>query len=250
MTTHVHILCYNEEEILPFTLRHYRTFADRIVVHDSFSTDRSRDIAKALGVEVVDWDTGDALNDELARKLKAECWHGTMPDWCIAVDADELIYFPEGAARCLREYRAQGLPAVRPYGFEMYADVFPTGEGQLYDEVKMGAPDNYWYAKPALYAPKLIQSIEYEAGAHHVRILLKNGRVWTDRAVGYAKPHTYLLHCKHLGPIERDIARYTRQRQRLSELNVQRKWGNFEPPEKHARDKRHAILRCLQRVIA
>ena len=104
MKIQVHILAFNEEDILPYTLRHYSQFATKIIVHDSFSTDRTREICKDYGAEVRDWDTGGVLNDNLSRELKSTAWIGTDADWVITADADELIYFPKGVTQTLEEY--------------------------------------------------------------------------------------------------------------------------------------------------
>ena len=71
MDVEVHILCYCEENILGWTLRHYTSFAETVVVHDAFSTDRSREIAKEYGAEVVDWHCP-KLDDLKAKKLKED----------------------------------------------------------------------------------------------------------------------------------------------------------------------------------
>jgi glycosyltransferase involved in cell wall biosynthesis len=248
MKTDVHLLCFNEAEILPYTLRHYRTFADRIIVHDGFSTDRSRDIAASFGAEVADWDTGGKLNDKLAMELKNTCWLGTTADWVICADADELIYFPEGAEKTLREYDEFEVSLVKPHGWEMCSDVFPTGDGQLYDYVKMGAKEERWYSKPILFSPKRVASVQFSPGAHQVKARYHDGKL-IPHPVNYSYPATYLLHCKHLGPVERIAARYDAVRKRLAPVNEKHRWGNFEPGLKHAQDKRDAILPRLEQVI-
>jgi hypothetical protein len=59
----------------------------------------------------------------------------------------------------------------------------------------------------------------------------------------------WLLHCKHLGPISRIGKKYDVQRTRLAEINVKQKWGNFDPGEKHARDKRANIINKLEKLF-
>ena len=96
MNIDIVILAYNEERMLPYMLRHYQTFARRIRVYDGRSTDRTRAIAMAMGAEVIDWDTKDCLNDQMALELKNSCWKGSDADWIGLFDADELLYFPNG----------------------------------------------------------------------------------------------------------------------------------------------------------
>ncbi len=248
MKTEVHILTYNEEAILPYTLRHYRTFAERIIVHDSFSTDSTRQIARAFGAEVRDWDTGGVLNDLLAANLKNTIWKGSDANFCIMADADELIYFPQGAAPTLQAYWNNGVAVVKPRGFEMHSYRFPTTTGQIYDQVKFGAPDDKWYAKPILFSPPRVSEMNFGIGAHNCKALSNTGE--KINVVNFTNPPTYLLHCKHLGPVSRVAKEYTTDQQRLSDINRRERWGNQEDPYKHALDKRRGIIERLQRVIA
>lgn len=239
----VHLLAFNEEEILPFTLRHYLTVAARIVVHDARSTDGTRDIAARYGAEVRDWNTGGLLDDESARTLKNTAWRGTQADWVIVADADELIYFPQGVEETLRAYAACGVAVAKPQGWEMFSETFPTGAGQIYDEVKTAAREDRWYSKPILFAPARLEDIAFTAGAHTCRFC-QAGR-WHEMPRKLTQPECWLLHCSHLGPIERIAAKLDAKRARLSPLNVKRGWGNFDPGMQHAQEKRALIMSGL-----
>lgn len=243
----VHVLCFNERDILPYTLRHYATFCDRMIVHDGLSTDGSREIAKGFGAEVVDFKT-DGVNDMLFKQLKENCWRGTKADWAITVDADELIYFPEGAFHTLEAYESNREAIIKPRGYEMLSEVFPTTEGQIYSEVTHGAPELKWYSKPVLFAPKRIRKLIFSAGCHTAWVDTIDGRKISDPQVP-SDPPTFLLHCHHLGPLERVGQRYAGQQSRHSQTNIKNNWGNFEDPHKHARDKRAAISARLEQVI-
>ena len=248
-TVEVHILAWNEREIMPFVLRHWQTFAWRVIVHDAGSTDGTREIVEDFGAELVDWRT-DGVNDQLAMELKNACWQGTKADWVATMDCDELLYFPLDAFDTLAVYRMMGVAVVKPHGWEMFSDKFPTGTGQIYDEVKMGARDQKWYAKPVLFTPHLVANAGLGHGAHDSYPVLHDGRclgqtfLWPP-----AEPPTYLLHCKHVGGMERSTERYKRQRMRLSQTNVEHRWGNFAPELDHAKEKREYILAHLEQVI-
>jgi glycosyltransferase involved in cell wall biosynthesis len=247
----VHILAYNEAEILPFTLRNYNTLAERIVVHDGGSMDETRNIARRWGAEVHHWDTSGQLNDQLAKELKNTCWHGTDADWVIVVDADEIVFFPLGVEETLRRYTHMGLPVVKLTGWEMFSFHYPKGSKQIYDEVKQGARDDYWYGKPVLFRPAAVADIQYHAGAHGCRYRSQDG-VWHEgpgQRTTPTDPPTWLLHCKHLGPVERIAERYDATRARLAEVNVANRWGNFDPGMKHAMDKRAAIMPKLEKLF-
>jgi glycosyltransferase involved in cell wall biosynthesis len=250
--TEVYILCYNEHEILPYTLRHYQTFCDKVVLLDLGSTDNSREIAVEAGCEVRPVECKDELNDALNKKLKEECWRGTDADWVIVVDCDELVYFPEGAIQSLTSYDLQELPVIKPHGFEMFSDSYPTTDKQIYDEVQMGASEDFWYAKPILFSPKRVASIEFSVGAHWCKATLPTKQVvpLLQENPVFSDPPGYLLHFHHLGGVERIGKRYDFIAKRLSPMNRKMNWGNQKPGVVHAQEKRNYILPKLRRVIS
>ena len=248
MKIEIHILAYNGAEIFIYAARHYTTFAHRIILHDLGSTDGTLDIAAQFGIEVRHWDGKNEVDNLLLKQIKEQAWRGTDSDWVIVADTDELIYFPKGAADSLNSYSAQGLPVVKPHGFEMFSETYPVTNGQIYDAVKFGARDDRWYAKPVIFSPKLIESIEFTAGAHECRATLKSGAKF-DNPTKLSEPPAYLLHFHHIHPIEKIARRYDDRRARKSEVDKKNRWGNFEPGIKHAQDKRNYILSRLEKVI-
>jgi len=244
----VHLLTWNEEMILPYALRHYGTFATRICVHDAGSTDRTREIIAASQAELWEWDTGNQFNDLAAMNLKNRAWRGTDARWVIMADADEFYYFPQGAAEMLAQFDRAGVCVVKPRGWEMLSETLPTTAGQIYDEIRMGARDDHWYAKPILFSAERVQSIEFGAGAHSCQYTRFDGRRFGFQPESFSNPETLLLHFHQIGPIERIARIYDERRERLSEINVARGWGNFKPGMEHALEKRNFILAGLQVV--
>lgn len=249
-TVEVHLICFNEQDILPYSLRHYKTFARRIVLHDAHSTDRSREIAKSFGAEVRDWNCSAKIDDFELTKIKNEGWLGSSAEWVIMADADELQYFPKGTAASLAAYHAKGMAVVRSRGYELVSEVFPTGDGQIYDEVKEGGEDSHWYGKTILFSPKLLKSYEFGIGAHCSEAVTKDGRkLDINREWPLADPPAYLLHCHHLGPLERVAAAYDRKRANMSESNIKHNFGNHAPGIVHAKEKRDGIRSRLERIF-
>lgn len=244
----VRIVAYNEEGIMPYTLRHYKTFASRIIVHDAGSTDRTREICKEYGVDVVDWDTAGKINDELLRILKETCWNGTDAKWVIMVDADELVHFPGGVAATLTAYDKQQVPAVKCKGFEMESPTYPDTMGQIYEQVNHGAPDDRWYGKPCLLSPERIQSIHFTHGAHECIVTTKRGQRVQSPRVNHHPP-TYLLHYKHIGSVQRVGDRYDGNKSRFSEVNIKHGWGWAGEGLTHAIQKRAEILTNRKKVL-
>lgn len=244
----VHIVAYNEEEILPYTLRHYKTFASRIIVHDGGSTDRTRAICAEYGIDVLDWDTAGKINDELLRILKETCWNGTDAAWVIMVDADEFVHFPGGVELTLKKFDQQDIAAVKCKGFEMESPTYPDTMGQIYEQVDHGSPDDRWYGKPCLLAPGRIQSIHFTHGAHECIVTRKNGRREPSPKVPH-NPPAMLLHYHHLGPVQRVGTRYDGNKSRFSDENKKHGWGWQGDGLSHSIQKRAAILAQRRKVL-
>ena len=81
----VGIITFNEELRLERTLRAVQGLADEIIIVDSFSTDRSVEIAKSFEakIEQIAWPGyGMQKNNVIERCTK---------DWILLIDADEVI---------------------------------------------------------------------------------------------------------------------------------------------------------------
>lgn len=243
----VHIVCYNEELILPYALRHYKTFASRIIVHDGGSTDRSKSICEELSAEVKHWETGGQINDELLRILKETCWLKSDAEWVIVVDADEIVYFPNGIENTLAQHAKMKTPVVKCRGFEMESGFLPTTDGQIYEEINHGAPDDRWYSKPCLIQRRLLRSIHFAHGAHECDAELLNRARFRPRVA--QMPHCFLLHYKHIGSVERVGKRYDGNKSRFSEVNKRHGFGWHGEGIVHARQKRNAIMAKRMKVL-
>ncbi|AXB80659.1 glycosyltransferase family 2 protein [Novosphingobium sp. P6W] len=81
------ILTYNEEKHLERAMRSVSSFSNEILVVDSFSTDRTVEIAKAFGARVLQ-----RRFDNQARQFNwaLDC-SNLQSDWILRLDADEII---------------------------------------------------------------------------------------------------------------------------------------------------------------
>lgn len=245
------MLARNEEEMIVYSLRHYKQFCAEMTVMDLGSTDKTMDIARSFGAAVQQHDSGGEFRDSLNMKLRNVCWHGTDADWVIVVDCDELMHFGAGVNETLSSYDEQKVAVVKPVGYEMCADEFPTGDGQITDYVKMGKRDTDWYSKPTTFSPKRVAALDFGTGAHVVTATLHGGRkLLVDNRTQPNTPTTKLLHMHHLGSVERIGAKYEAVIARLSPENRKMRWGVQQDGLGHARDKRRAIMAKLERVIA
>lgn len=256
MKLEVHLLTNDADWILPWALRHYGSYDAKVIVHDggpSWSeTGPTRELCRAHGAEWRKWDTGREFNDDLNRRLKNDCWKGTDADWVVVADCDEFIYFPMGWESTLSAYDKTGAAVIRPYGFEMFSEAMPTqGARQIYDEIKNGAEDDKWYAKPILFNPRLLIESGFGIGAHESRPVLRDGRaLLVNKNWPKPKPLTLLLHFHQIGTLDQVGNRYDATRKRLAQINVANNWGNFKPGREHAQEKRAYILPRLRQVVA
>ena len=252
MNIDIVILAYNEERMLPYMLRHYQTFARRIRVYDGRSTDRTRAIAMAMGAEVIDWDTKDCLNDQMALELKNSCWKGSDADWIGLFDADELLYFPNGVEATLKAYEEQGVVMVRPYGWNMISEDWPKGSGQIYDEIQYGARyDSAWgYGKPVFFKPAKVRETGFNVGAHDSKTVLVDGtQLPPIEQRPFSNPPAHLLHFKWIGPAGAIIERLKLRRERLSADNIAKHWGDYYDPITFEQQAREDIRNRLELVI-
>ena len=202
-------VCFNEEQILPFFLRHYEKFADRITVYDNYSTDGSWDVLNSHPlVQAVRYDTGGLLSNDTFLSIKNHSWKKDVggTDWQVVCDIDELIWHHDIRA-LLARYDSEGVTFPRVAGFNMAHDRFPEGDPrQLWEFIKLGAPFyRPSFNKRAVFKPternlkrKGLRDINYRPGCHSCApdgTVVESGR--TD---------IRLLHYRCFGP-EHGIAR-------------------------------------------
>lgn len=245
-----HLLAYNEQKIIPYSVRHFRTFCHSVTVHDLGSQDQTRELAIKEGATIRQWNCENKTNDPLNSAIKNSCWLNDDTDWVICADADELWYFPEGVESTLNEYEKQQLAIVKPHGFEMTSETFPTTKGQIYEEVKWGARDDHWYGKPTMFSKKRVAATNIGMGAHEVSIVLKDGhQILVRQGSKQSAPPCFLTHMHHLGSIEEIGAGYDGIIKRHGEMNKKMGWGIQANPLQHAKDKRAYIMSRLEKVI-
>ena len=195
MNISLYTVCFNEELILPHFLNYYSRFANRIVIWDNKSTDRSLEIARAYsGVEICSFDTQGQYSELTLMAIRYRCWKGDQADFVIVCDADEFLYCDD-LPRFLEQRPDYDI--FRPVGFNMIAAEFPANyERLITEQVKFGARDPN-YSKMVLFRPTQVLEMNYGPGSH------------TASPVGVAPLRIYdaaehgddlkLLHYKNLG---------------------------------------------------
>jgi glycosyltransferase involved in cell wall biosynthesis len=86
----------NEEETLKRTLESVKNYVDEMIVVDTGSTDKTKEIAKSMGAVLYDFEW---INDFAAARNYAK--EQATSDWILQLDADE--YFMNEEASLLKE---------------------------------------------------------------------------------------------------------------------------------------------------
>jgi len=166
MKVHLFLLCYNEEVILPYTLRHYKkNFPNaEITIFDNYSTDRSVSIAEEQGCKIVKYDSNGQQDEVLLIGLRSHLWKKHMDKgWVIMCDMDEWLDMTEEQ---LEEEDRKGTTIITTKGFNM------VGESKKFDcsdidlfEIKKGFYDENMSKRICFKYPE-VSSIEFWYGAH------------------------------------------------------------------------------------
>lgn len=205
------VFCWmkNEEDMVPFFLRHY-AFADKLVVWDNESTDGTRAaLEKDPRVEVREWATGGEMKDlELAR-MKSEEYRRTGPGWKIIVDADEFLWHSQ-IRRLLEWYDSMGVTVPTTIGYDMVAQAMPKDDGQslLTDLVREGVTNPLWN-KPCLLRGDQV-TVTYWPGAH--KVSAASGKMMSATGDGLK-----LLHYRYMG-LERTVRKAKEYRQSMENV--------------------------------
>ena len=155
----IHTLTYNEEQLMKFMIDHYRArFPNcRIVVNDNISTDKTVQIARRNGCEVI-IDTNFRKLDEPLTAIKNSCWKSAATDWVLVCDLDELLDINEVQ---LKEEEKMDTTIIRSEGYNMVA----MQDTLDIPNMKYGQRD-IGHDKAYLFNKKYITEINYSSGAH------------------------------------------------------------------------------------
>ena len=200
------IFTYNDERIIPYTMRHYTQFSTVVIV-DNGSTDKTIDTAMKHGASgMIFGQMRDELDDIKLAEMKSNYWKDVDADWVIIADADEFVYHPD----IIGILERTNATIIEPRWAEMFAEKFPTTDGQIYDEIKTGVMGGGF--KNNIFKPKEITEINYGVGCHSC--LPKGNVIYTDES------GLMTLHMKNLSK-QLLIDKAEQGQKRLSERNKQ-----------------------------
>lgn len=236
-----YVTVWNEEKMLPYYLRHYSQFCERIIVLDNQSTDSTLSICKKHpNVEVIQYNTNETFNDYVHLDLKHQCIEDAKgkADYIIVSDCDEFICHPN----IVEFLQKNNAAVIFPAGFQMVSHYFPKNSSQIYEEIMYGVPDP-WYSKPILINPNKIKSMRWIEGCHEIELNSEfdgeilhpvpleirpigewNGHPWGRWKMQFEVLNAFndfpikLLHYKYMG-VEYVRSKYIQYSQRNSEQN-------------------------------
>lgn len=208
MKIEVYAVCYNEERLLPYFIRHYSQFAD-ICIYDNYSTDKSVEIMDKAGIKHIEFNTDGEFREDIMVMARNDSWKESKADWVMVVDLDEFIYHKD----LMAILSAISGTVIMPRMFNMYSEAFPTTQGQIYDEVTMGVDMN---GKMSIFRPAEIKAMNYDAGCHNAH---PEGNFILNVQSGILT-----LHFKYLSP-EYLIWRNYTLNMRQSEVNRKNGWN-------------------------
>lgn len=183
----IHIITYNEQIMLPFTINHYRRmFGDnfRMVVHDNESKDDTIMLAKLAGCELRSFHT-EGMNDTEHRWIKSRAVMESTADWVLVIDCDENCLI---TTQDLKDLEERGVNIVQFEGWDIFDDVEKPED--ITTPMGCRSPG---YSKPVLVKTGCFKQVEFGAGAHTVDVLIPND----GQTVNWSKGEYKLLHYKH-----------------------------------------------------
>jgi hypothetical protein len=210
----VFAICRNEADIIPFWLRNYQQFADKLIVYDDRSDDGSRDLLQAHHLmELHDWHTNTGIDeDEFLRFAHATYRTASgLADWVMWVDMDEFLFHPE-MRDLLWNAMVAGFDVIQTKGFNMTGSGLPENDGrQIWEILTDGVPSPV-YSKPVVFRPQV--HLRWNRGKHALEDC--DGRVTRDAPI-------YLLHYRYLG------STYTAAKNRRNYARCGLKTGDKNP---------------------
>lgn len=217
MIIHAHILAFNEEKILPFTLDYYSNICEKIYIYDNMSTDSSDEIYKRYPkVTVIKWNSNNEINEKNYLNIKNNGYKLSREDnadWVIVCDTDEFLYHPRLLEK-LEYYKNEGITVPKIDGHDMVSESFPEYDGEFITEkIKTGSEVYPPFCKNIVFNPKI--DAKFGIGGHSFQ---------SNNTINSSSSELKLLHYKFLG-VEYVENIYKSRMERLSEFNKQHKLG-------------------------
>jgi glycosyltransferase involved in cell wall biosynthesis len=176
--------------MLPFFLQHYGKFAERIVIYDNLSNDRTPAIIREHPkAELRTFDTNGIFCEDTLLEIRNNAYKESIgsADFVVVVDVDEFLFHPrliEKLATCMQ----QGVTFPKIQGFDMISFSRPKPNHPLPLQIQLGRPAQE-YSKRIVFSPEI--DIRYTIGCHTCSPI---GHLIEDDS-----PELILLHYHYVG---------------------------------------------------
>lgn len=165
----IYVLCFNEELLIPHTIQHYRKYLPhaKIVIYDNESTDRSVEIAKEMGCDVVSWNSQNIQNEYIQKDMRNNIWKkGPENGWKLMIDMDEWLCVTEDQ---LKEEETKGVTILRVKGVNvMGTSTSPDLTDVSYEDLENIQKVVDWSqeSKNLCFLTPQVKEMNYTHGAH------------------------------------------------------------------------------------
>lgn len=215
MLIEIHILSWNEEVLLPYTVMFYRSrlgYDVPIIIHDNQSTDSTTSLARSYGCNVKTFTSRNKFNDAVHQRIRNTCWKKSKAKWILVIDMDEwLDITPEFLDQC----ENTNINLITGKGYDMVS----KNDTTALNTVVRGVP-NKLENKPLLFYRSAFADLNFIPGGHAANPVLNNGFLKVKKN----RVRPYIYHMKYFS-LEYIESRYAAYNLRMSRLNKKNKWG-------------------------
>ena len=166
--TYVFLLCYNEEILIQETINHYKKFIPncKITFIDNKSTDKSVDIAKKNGCNIISWSEGDEIVEYKYTEFKNNIWKNINDGWIIIGYIDEWLCVTNEQ---LELEKKKGTTFLDTHGYHMISN----SKCPLLSDIDLHSINEgvYWRFKPMCFLRPQIKETNFNNGVfnHNVK---------------------------------------------------------------------------------
>jgi len=171
---------WNEEIIIQDFIDWYKNKLPNatITILDNESTDKTVEIAKLNGCNVIKFSTNSSMDERTLMNIRNNIWRGSESEWVIIVDSDELIDINHNIID------SADWNVAKCVGYEMF------GEGESIKDLVYGCSSD-GYSKASIINKNEIEYMNFGAGSHTEKPIPKSGF-----SVNFAKNRPNLYHTK------------------------------------------------------
>jgi hypothetical protein len=214
----VYTFVWNDEILMYYRAKHFE-WAEKHIVYDNESTDKTVEVAKKFpNVEVRSYNTSGKCNDTSMIKIVNRVWReakGKGVDWVIIGYLDEILYHPNLPQK-LQELKEQNYTAIRGVNHWMVSENMPSGDRPITEQINTGIKQSTdGFDKAIAIVPDNFDETNYVEGMHRFMPLPEYGKPLKI----YHNDDVKLLHYKYIGK-ERCRSRARLSRARLSLDNI------------------------------